>query len=666
MVCPITMAMMTDPVICNDGNTYERTAIATWFEGHGGISPMTNCPISTDLVPNRALKDMIENYKNSQSKPMETSIQNVYDSEYFIKSSHFNIVGKDEGQFNHVKICLTLDVSYSMDESGGIPGDVETSAFTRLDVLKHACLCVIECLNASDELCLITFADSSQILLEPTFMNQSNKDKAKNLIKDIRTCGGTNLWGAIKSSIQFTQKWDSKDASVLILTDGEPTVGRTDVIDAMSNFCKEKIVSPRIHTFGISNQVKSNILYEVSNVYGRGNFHFVSDSSMLYTNVVNFMSNLRTYAGDIYVNDKFSGPIHRGYTIQLKGNPSDVIFVRYENADSYLQSPIKEDIDANYKFIYEFSNTLLESIKKIVSTGKGEEGFKLMEIFMESITDDNEFTLSMKVNIYDQVKLAMKNEYFNKWGKHYLLSLLSSVKNQMNTNFKDEMIQNFGGETFNVTKSQLDNIVEDVPPPPPSSRYNGRYGSGVSTGAGRSPPPLPASMSVFNVPSGPCFQGFNQAKMQDGTYKQVKDIEYGDYVWTPHGGSKIKYVIQTKCKGGIVELSNVNGLMVTPWHPIKYDDVWTFPKDISGSNIEVCSDIYSFVLEEHHIMQIGGYEVICLAHGFQEGILKHDFWGTNKVIEALKDKPGYNVHHVLLQTGCVKIDRETHLVCGFF
>ena len=51
---------MEDPVICCDGHTYERTAIATWL-GNNSRSPKTNQPLpSKELIPNHALRSSIE------------------------------------------------------------------------------------------------------------------------------------------------------------------------------------------------------------------------------------------------------------------------------------------------------------------------------------------------------------------------------------------------------------------------------------------------------------------------------------------------------------------------------------------------------------------------------------------------------------------------------
>ena len=59
-ICPITLEVMEDPVICNDGYTYERSAIESIT---GNISPMTRQEIDkTNLIPNRALKNCILRY----------------------------------------------------------------------------------------------------------------------------------------------------------------------------------------------------------------------------------------------------------------------------------------------------------------------------------------------------------------------------------------------------------------------------------------------------------------------------------------------------------------------------------------------------------------------------------------------------------------------------
>ena len=66
--CPITLALFNDPVVAQDGHTYEREAIVQWIRQHG-TSPMTRQPLSLEsLNPNRALKELIDSFEKSARK----------------------------------------------------------------------------------------------------------------------------------------------------------------------------------------------------------------------------------------------------------------------------------------------------------------------------------------------------------------------------------------------------------------------------------------------------------------------------------------------------------------------------------------------------------------------------------------------------------------------
>ncbi len=58
--CPITQELMRDPVIADDGFTYERKAIQEWF-AKSPISPLTGAKMgSLKIIPNIALKQTIQ------------------------------------------------------------------------------------------------------------------------------------------------------------------------------------------------------------------------------------------------------------------------------------------------------------------------------------------------------------------------------------------------------------------------------------------------------------------------------------------------------------------------------------------------------------------------------------------------------------------------------
>lgn len=63
VICPITRAILVDPVITSDGFTYERSAILRWFRDGRVTSPMTNIVLdNTDITPNLPLREMLTAY----------------------------------------------------------------------------------------------------------------------------------------------------------------------------------------------------------------------------------------------------------------------------------------------------------------------------------------------------------------------------------------------------------------------------------------------------------------------------------------------------------------------------------------------------------------------------------------------------------------------------
>lgn len=59
--CPISLEVMTDPVILPSGHTFERRSIQRWLDGGHLTCPVTNLPLppSPPLIPNHALRRLI-------------------------------------------------------------------------------------------------------------------------------------------------------------------------------------------------------------------------------------------------------------------------------------------------------------------------------------------------------------------------------------------------------------------------------------------------------------------------------------------------------------------------------------------------------------------------------------------------------------------------------
>lgn len=66
-ICPITMDIMTDPVILSDGHVYEKSAIERWFQTNTR-SPLTNCVVDTKMIPCHAIRNLIQKFTSSAAK----------------------------------------------------------------------------------------------------------------------------------------------------------------------------------------------------------------------------------------------------------------------------------------------------------------------------------------------------------------------------------------------------------------------------------------------------------------------------------------------------------------------------------------------------------------------------------------------------------------------
>jgi len=158
--------------------------------------------------------------------------------------------------------------------------------------------------------------------------------------------------------------------------------------------------------------------------------------------------------------------------------------------------------------------------------------------------------------------------------------------------------------------------------------------------------------------------------MADGTLKVVSDICKGDLLYsTSSSPARVACVVKTVTATGKTQLVKLDGgLQVTPYHPLRVNGVWTFPCDIAESVESQCDAVYSFVLEStgcEPIMVINGYECVTLGHGLETSkVVAHPFFGTKKVIDALKSFTGWDNGRVILREGCAVRDGASGLVTG--
>ncbi|KAI3904052.1 hypothetical protein MKW92_015951 [Papaver armeniacum] len=83
--CPISLEIMTDPVILSSGHTFDRSSIQRWLDSGNRTCPITKqlLPQNPSLIPNHALRSLISNFSftcsssQPKSSPQEPDPQTL-------------------------------------------------------------------------------------------------------------------------------------------------------------------------------------------------------------------------------------------------------------------------------------------------------------------------------------------------------------------------------------------------------------------------------------------------------------------------------------------------------------------------------------------------------------------------------------------------------------
>ncbi|KAJ9615023.1 hypothetical protein H2200_001097 [Cladophialophora chaetospira] len=270
-----------------------------------------------------------------------------------------------------------------------------------------------------------------------------------------------------------------------------------------------------------------------------------------------------------------------------------------------------------------------------------------------------------------------EKNYWHKWGRHYLPSLLHAHQRQICNTFKDPGPLLYGKDSplFVKCRTELDAAFDNLPAPKPSRprrveyTYNSR---GAVTGT-RTVAHKNITMSSYNSSTAPCFEGNCLVTMGDGNRLPIKSLKPGMSVWTPMGSRAIAAILKTRVRGEQQKLCRVGELLVTPWHPIKHNGRWVFPRQVAKRSLSFSGSVYSILLApfghaDGHAIKIGGQICVTLGHGLvtrsKNDIRSHQFFGNygRVALAALRLPLDRNQH---LRCGGMMRDAKTGLACGF-
>jgi hypothetical protein len=161
--------------------------------------------------------------------------------------------------------------------------------------------------------------------------------------------------------------------------------------------------------------------------------------------------------------------------------------------------------------------------------------------------------------------------------------------------------------------------------------------------------------------------------LANGNFKLVKHLKKGDKVLSladPYDiksglkEAKIVCILKILTNGSVNMVSTNKGLKITPWHPIITHGVWMFPGNAFESKKENCDEIYSILLDNYFTFNLNGYWVIGIGHSYTLGILAHNYFGSEKIVNDLANDSGWINGIVTIKSSQFVRDYISHNIIG--
>lgn len=582
-----------------------------------------------------------------------------------------------------VDIVLALDTSGSMGRPSNERAEGLAALYSRLDLVKHVARIAAAALRENDRLAIVDF-NSDVRLIHELGQTSGGIDAQLNML----TPGGaTNLWGGLNAALEHLKAQGRPDAlkSVFLLTDGEPMPARREGEDNLTKawFAENGSTNVTLHTFGFGYDLNSTLLARMAR-NGHGSYNFIPDHSMLATVINSALANLGTTVLDhvdvplpdsVKDGDCLLGGPHnvQGSWVRvhsLRAGQTRHLLLRGEHAIPGARR-VDDDVEqikhqvARCAFIAGVTKACtlarldLDDARQVVRD----------EVVPSLVSPES----ALAADVYGQVSEAVgTREAFERWGLHYLPSLVGAHCDERVNNFKDAGVASYTTAAYEEAIERLDAAFDTLTPPPPT------IVTGGSTSAPATGVPVvvggAAFRDAFYNQQGGCLTAQTLVAMADGTRRRVDALRKGDVVQTPEGGGAVQCVAVCECEDNTVEIVALEpDVELTPWHPVRKEGgggAWEFPAKLGETVTRTqTSEVYNLLLEPGHTGVLcgakGAYYAITLAHGIEDdAVAQHDFFGTRRVVDAYRALPGFEQGRVLILAESFARDPNTLRVTG--
>ena len=664
--------------------------------------------------------------------PFVSALDEIKLNSYYLNNKLFvNIDVPNVEQRPPVDIVLCIDVSYSMIEEATLKGDSNETighGFSVLSLTISAAKTILHSLNGDDNVSIVTYSSKAHVVCSNLACTPENRLIMETELDALKPISNTNMWDGIHTSLDILRQTSPppRVKGVFLLTDGIPNVDPPrGHVYMMEKYFRDHDFKCMVSCYGFGYNLQSDLLLKLSNASGGDGYSFIPDASLLGNIFIHGISNLLTTAlTNVDMKIKLSKDVtFHGFPnpqtneIDVKidslkyGQSKNFVYdlntscsrsqgldylndcaeitldiggkMRRTNGDGrpprdyYLEQTFRQEaiqvlnhcIDLKKYNDYSFEEGINDLITRVQ-----EEVRKCNNVYLSNILFDLSGQVREALNMTSQ---GRKEDWFTRWGIHYLRSLQDAYRHELCNNFKDKGVSNFAGELFNQIRDKVSDTFDTLPPPKKDVKQAPPKSRGGSTFTRQA---APASMATYNTSIGPCAAEGCRVLMATGDYKNVEDICKGDQVITYHTEkdesgrhnesyttSSIECVVKTKCDNGKAMMVKLGELLITPYHPIidmvNLEKDWCFPVTKHTPREYDCNYMYSFVTENRHSLTIERYIFATFGHNLKENIVYHNYFGTDAVINDLKKFNTYNDGYVELTPDMLKRDPNNKTVC---
>ncbi len=183
------------------------------------------------------------------------------------------------------KEVIGKDIVLVADTSGSMQGE-------RLSENKKALKYLVNALTAADRFSIVEFntdVESYKTQLVPA--TAENKKAALSFINDLEARGGTNIGDALKTATTMLDHASDRPGYLVLMTDGEPTVGETTVPGLLKTVVARRDI--RVFDFGVGYDVNTRLLNKLAESH-HGTSQYVEPDESIETALSSFYEKIKT------------------------------------------------------------------------------------------------------------------------------------------------------------------------------------------------------------------------------------------------------------------------------------------------------------------------------------------------------------------------------------